>query len=157
MQTAINNMDIMGSLGGCTTLLTNEDEKSAPSQSHHVSCEDLLDFAVDKPPACTVVDECLKNGTTKRGHNSDEVRVMQKVLANEVHLEAEECVNILEGTSWDVHKAIKCIRLRQILRKHSVNLDCNWIEMLTKFNWNIRQASNYLIATHGLPEDTTEV
>lgn len=69
----------------------------------------------------------------------------------------DECMEILKGTDWDVHKAIKCIRLRETLKAHSINVDCDWVEMLAKFNWNIRQASNYLIATQGLPEDTTEV
>jgi len=78
-------------------------------------------------------------------------------LFRQVNLTAEECVEILEGTKWDVHRAIKCIRLRETLKSHSIRLECNWIEMLSKFNWNIRQASNYLIATQGLPEDTTEV
>lgn len=70
----------MAPLGdGSKSSLGNDDDKSAASRSHHVSCEDLLDFAVDKP-----VDECLKNGHARRGYNSDEVRVMQKVLAKEV-------------------------------------------------------------------------
>nr|XP_027203275.1 activated Cdc42 kinase-like [Dermatophagoides pteronyssinus] len=92
-----------------------------------------------------------------RNIDSDEVRVMQKVLSNEINLTAEECAKILDSTDWDIHKAIKCIRLRQQLRSHNINVDCDWSKMLTKFNWNIRQASNYLIATQGVPEDTTEV
>ena len=48
-------------------------------------------------------------------------------------------------------------RLRQQLRSHAIDVECDWAKMLAKFNWNIRQASNYLIATQGVPEDTTEV
>ena len=48
-------------------------------------------------------------------------------------------------------------RLQQQLRSHSIEAECDWALMLAKFNWNIRQASNYLIATQGVPEDTTEV
>lgn len=133
-------------------------ESKVTSQSHHVSCEDLLDFAVDRQIGADRPADSNGNGTSKtRGEDSDEVRVMQKVLANEVFLSPKECVDILEGCSWDIHKGIKCIRLRETLRSHSIKLECNWVEMLTRFNWNIRQASNYLIATHGLPEDTTEV
>lgn len=149
---------------------TKIQHKSSKAQltDHHVSCEDLLDFAVDKPIA--------KWPNSKgKGYDSDEVRVMQKVLANEasyslnyvkhliriinfqVQLSAHECMDILQCTQFDVHKAIKCIRLRETLKNHSIYLECNWVEMLSKFNWNIRQASNYLIATQGLPEDTTEV
>lgn len=43
-------------------------------QSHHVSCEDLLKFANTKPPSRT------------RGNDSDEVRIMSKVLGNEVSM-----------------------------------------------------------------------
>ncbi|CAG2119098.1 unnamed protein product [Medioppia subpectinata] len=96
-------------------------------------------------------------GAKKKGVDSDEVRVMQKVLANETNLSSEECAKILHSTDWDVHKAIKCIRLRQQLRTHSIEVDCDWAVMLAKFNWNIRQASNYLIATQGVPGDATEV
>ncbi|KAH9426503.1 hypothetical protein DERP_013685 [Dermatophagoides pteronyssinus] len=118
------------------------------------------------------IDDCNKSTTTTmpqpppkpptrrylhRNIDSDEVRVMQKVLSNEINLTAEECAKILDSTDWDIHKAIKCIRLRQQLRSHNINVDCDWSKMLTKFNWNIRQASNYLIATQGVPEDTTEV
>ncbi len=53
--------------------------------------------------------------------------------------------------------SMNCQRLRQQLRSHNIDVECNWAQMLAKFNWNIRQASNYLIATQGVPEDTTEV
>lgn len=46
-----------------------DDEKI---HSHHVSCEDLLKFANSKPPSRT------------RGNDSDEVRIMSKVLGKEV-------------------------------------------------------------------------
>lgn len=46
-----------------------EDEKVL---SHHVSCEDLLKFANSKPASRT------------RGNDSDEVRIMSKVLGKEV-------------------------------------------------------------------------
>lgn len=46
-----------------------EDDKI---HSHHVSCEDLLKFANSKPPSRT------------RGNDSDEVRIMSKVLGKEV-------------------------------------------------------------------------
>lgn len=90
--------------------------------------------------------------------DSDEVRVMQKVLQNEISLDPEECVDLLNRTDWDVHRAIKAVRLREALRTHRVTLsECDWIGTLRKFNWNVRQASNYLIATQGSSEGTTEV
>lgn len=75
----------------------------------------------------------------------------------QINLTPEECAQILDSTDWDIHRAIKCIRLRQQLRSHNIMVECDWSKMLSKFNWNIRQASNYLIATQGVPEDTTEV
>lgn len=108
----------------------------------------------DKDPANS---NSLIAQSTKRGVDCDEVRVMQKVLGNEANISDEECAQILSATEWDIHKAIKCVRLRQQLRSHNITVECNWAQMLAKFNWNIRHASNYLIATQGVPEDTTEV
>ena len=62
-----------------------------------------------------LTSETTKNSTNStingrlRSIDSDEVRVMQKVLAKEIELSAEECAKILHSTDWDVHKAIKCI------------------------------------------------
>ena len=71
---------------------------------------------------------------------------------------SEECVSVLNETDWDVHRGIKCIRLRELLKQHRVNIEStDWIGTLKKFNWNVRQASNYLIATQGSPEGSTEV
>ena len=111
-----------------------------------------------------------------KGVNSDEVRVMQKVLVNEVSLPSclvpsnltkcpsqvqlgsEECVELLNLTEWDVHRSIKCVRLREILKQHRVNIESvDWLCTLKKFNWNVRQTSNYLIATQGSSEGSTEV
>lgn len=43
----------------------------------HVSCEDLLDFAMDRPNS-------RRTQGPARGTQSDEVHIMQKVLKNEV-------------------------------------------------------------------------
>jgi hypothetical protein len=69
----------------------NDDSCSVPrSSDHHVSCEDLLDFAVDKPSPKPSLEH-LKE------HGSDAVRVMQKVLANEVNC---KLVNSVTATSY---------------------------------------------------------
>ncbi|XP_053202708.1 activated Cdc42 kinase-like [Panonychus citri] len=127
----------------------------SPLKSSSINCRvSSLDYsstsAVDKP-------SLLTRSLDSKEPDPDEVRVMQKVLANEIQLSTEECIRILRTTGCDIHKAVKCVRLRETLKNHSINIDCNWAEMLARFNWNIRQASNYLIATQGLPEDTTEV
>ena len=98
------------------------------------------------------------NNNSSRNPDLDEVRVMQKVLASEVSISSEECIELLSKTSWDVHRAIKCVRLKRMLSSHNVDLqDCDWIEKLKQFNWNVRQASNYLIATRGSSDGSTEV
>ena len=57
-----------------------------------------------------------------------------------------------------MHRGIKCIRLRELLKQHRVSLEStDWIATLKRFNWNVRQASNFLIATQGSSEGSTEV
>lgn len=51
---------------------SNSKSEEEKIHSHHVSCEDLLKFANSKPPSRT------------RGNDSDEVRIMSKVLGKEV-------------------------------------------------------------------------
>ncbi|XP_015790964.1 tyrosine-protein kinase PR2 isoform X1 [Tetranychus urticae] len=124
-----------------------------PIKTSSINCRvsplDYTTSAANKPSLVRTIDS--------KEPDPDEVRVMQKVLANEIQLSTEECIKILRTTGCDIHKAIKCVRLRETLKSHSIDIDCNWAEMLARFNWNMRQASNYLIATQGLPEDTTEV
>lgn len=66
-------------------------------------------------------------------------------------------MEVLNQTEWDVHRGIKCIRLREVLKQHRVNIESmDWVSTLKKFNWNVRQASNFLIATQA-SEGSTEV
>ncbi|XP_049886318.1 activated Cdc42 kinase-like isoform X3 [Pectinophora gossypiella] len=64
----------------------------------HVSVEDLLEFADQKP--------CGR----QRGVESDEVRIMSKVLKQQVT--PEECLEALELSDWNVHHAIKVMRVK---------------------------------------------
>nr|XP_042910859.1 activated Cdc42 kinase-like [Parasteatoda tepidariorum] len=114
----------------------------------HVSCEDLLEFALDKPNA-------RRTQGRSRGVDSDEVRIMQKVLAKEL-VTPEECISALNETDWDMHKAIKLMRLQCILTTHGIPTD-NIKQRLVKCSWDVRQAANYLLATHNVSEETTEV
>ncbi|XP_035218057.1 activated Cdc42 kinase-like [Stegodyphus dumicola] len=114
----------------------------------HVSCEDLLEFALDKPNA-------RRTQGRSQGIDSDEVRIMQKVLAKEL-VTPEECLVALNETDWDMHKAIKYMRLQCILNSHMIPLQ-NLKQTLVKCSWDVRQAANYLLATHNVNEDTTEV
>lgn len=51
----------------------------------HVSCEDLLDFAMDRPNS-------RRTQGPARGTQSDEVHIMQKVLKNEVRM--SDCLTL---------------------------------------------------------------
>ncbi|CAH0745928.1 unnamed protein product [Diatraea saccharalis] len=75
-----------------------EEETLVRDCSDHVSVEDLLEFADQKP--------CGR----QRGVESDEVRIMSKVLKQQVT--PEECLEALELSNWNVHQAIKVIRVR---------------------------------------------
>ncbi|XP_049796117.1 uncharacterized protein LOC126212752 [Schistocerca nitens] len=73
---------------------------------HAVSCEDLLEFASPRTAG------------PRRGADSDEVRIMRKVLGPEAAGPAELCVSALEAAGWDVHRAIKLRRLHALLLHH---------------------------------------
>lgn len=98
------------------SLETNNLMKNSPDR---VSVEDLLEFADQKP--------CGR----QRGTDSDEVRIMCKVLNQQVSPEA--CLLALDCTSWNVHRAIKVAKLKLMgldsptLHECSVALDgCEW-------------------------------
>lgn len=54
------------------------EQNSSKVQSHHVSCEDLLEFADAKP------------SSRARGNESDEVRIMSKVLGKDVCIQPKK-------------------------------------------------------------------
>lgn len=100
---------------------------SALQHSNSVSCEDLLEFSDQKPKG------------RERGVESDEVRIMTKVLGTTVSLvdyksvannistcshvmqnhvwqaRPAQFIEALDFIDWDVHKAIKLIKLRSTL------------------------------------------
>lgn len=61
------------------TLTTNHNSQYGNSEARSVSCEDLLDFACDTPSA-------RRTAGPARGSESDEVRIMRKVLGEEVRM-----------------------------------------------------------------------
>ncbi|KPJ09027.1 Tyrosine-protein kinase PR2 [Papilio machaon] len=77
----------------------------------YVSVEDLLEFADQKP--------CGR----QRGVESDEVRIMNKVLKQQTT--PEECLEALELSDWNVHQAIKVIMVKLSVNTSQVTLeDC---------------------------------
>lgn len=67
-----------------------------------------------------------------------------------------ECLIALNETDWDMHRAIKYMKLQCILNSHMIPIK-NLKQTLVKCSWDVRQAANYLLATHNVGEDTTEV
>ncbi|XP_069700490.1 activated Cdc42 kinase-like isoform X2 [Periplaneta americana] len=119
--------------------------------SDHVSCEDLLEFACDTPNA-------RRTQGKARGVDSDEVRIMGKVLGTEVS--AECCVSALNISNWDVHRAIKLARLHNLLQATADNVDvnidfaaCN--EALETCSWDVARAASWVLAQE--QGDTTQV
>ncbi|CAH1969067.1 unnamed protein product [Acanthoscelides obtectus] len=111
----------------------NEDEKI---HSHHVSCEDLLKFANSKPPSRT------------RGNDSDEVRIMSKVLGKDVS--TEKCLQALDQSDWDMMKAIKILKLQNVV---SADLQACF-NALENSMWDITKAAQWMLQQDG---DVTQV
>ncbi|XP_074655851.1 activated Cdc42 kinase-like isoform X2 [Tubulanus polymorphus] len=88
------------------------------------SYEDLVDFSLDK------------------NDQTDEVRLMQRVLGNEVT--DDECVYALNETKWNVHNAIKFIKLHQLYKLGIADiLRCK--QALMECSWNVPDAAELLI------------
>lgn len=114
-------------------------------QSDHVSCEDLLEFACDGPNA-------RRTRGPRNGKQSDEVRIMMKVLHE--HSTPESCIAALNVTDWDVLAAIKLERLQGLLKKENnfVGLqDCK--VMLSQCGGDVVKAAALLRST----DDTAAV
>ncbi|XP_022832888.1 tyrosine-protein kinase PR2 isoform X2 [Spodoptera litura] len=104
--------------------------KLAKESKDHVSVEDLLEFADQKP--------CGR----QRGVESDEVRIMSKVLKDEASQEL--CLEALELSGWNVHNAIKLVRV-----KVSVGTDVSFDkchEQLQKTNGDIVKAVSMMVS-----------
>lgn len=114
-------------------------------QSDHVSCEDLLEFACDGP-------NTRRTRGPRNGEQSDEVRIMLKVLHEQST--PESCIAALNVTEWDVLAAIKLERLQVLLKKENnfVGLeDCK--VMLNQCGGDVVKAAALLRST----EDTAAV
>ncbi|XP_039446960.1 activated Cdc42 kinase-like isoform X3 [Culex pipiens pallens] len=99
---------------------------------NYVSCEDLLEFA-EKPKG------------RARGLESDEVRIMSKVLGK--NTQPEQCLVTLDFIEWDIHKAIKLCKLQNILASFNLSLqECR--EALQSYDWDLHTTALKLKAHH---------
>ncbi|XP_011291095.1 activated Cdc42 kinase-like [Musca domestica] len=99
------------------------------NDSNSVSCEDLLEFSDKKPKG------------HERGVDSDEVRIMMKVLGKDSS--PERCLKSLEFIEWDVHKAIKIIKLQNILKDIQLTMS-ETVEYLLKYDWDLHTTARRL-------------
>ncbi|KAJ3654312.1 hypothetical protein Zmor_013508 [Zophobas morio] len=106
-------------------------EDESKLSSHHVSCEDLLKFANAKPSSRT------------RGIDSDEVRIMLKVLGKDVS--KEKCVEALDHCEWEVMKAIKVVKLQNMVSAE-MNTCCNALE---SSSWDVAKAAQWILQQDG--------
>ncbi|KAH0549181.1 hypothetical protein KQX54_006794, partial [Cotesia glomerata] len=100
---------------GNVSKIQETDDRSARGsdlyrQSDHVSCEDLLEFACDRP-------NVRRTRGPHNGAQSDEVRIMLKVLQDQST--PESCVTALNVANWDILAAIKLERLQALLKKEN--------------------------------------
>jgi activated CDC42 kinase 1 len=106
-------------------------EDEGKLSSHHVSCEDLLKFANAKPSSRT------------RGIDSDEVRIMLKVLGKDVS--KEKCVEALDQCEWEVMKAIKIVKLQNMVSAE-MGTCCN---ALDNSAWDVAKAAQWILQQDG--------
>ncbi|XP_068084368.1 activated Cdc42 kinase-like [Anabrus simplex] len=124
------------------------DDRAMIRHDDHVSCEDLLEFACDTP-------NTKRTQGKAHGVESDEVRIMGKVLGLEVS--AECCVAALNASDWDVHRAIKLARLHSLLES-TMDAPNDWDtcnEALESCGWDVGRAAGWVLAQG--QGDTTQV
>lgn len=86
----------------------------------HVSCEDLQGFGKSKRKSrggselsdevTTIKSHCSPVGLSDGNTDPVQVRIMQKVLGK-----SEGCLSALGMTDWNVHHAIKLVKLRSLV------------------------------------------
>ncbi|XP_022249721.1 uncharacterized protein LOC106466063 isoform X1 [Limulus polyphemus] len=123
---------------------------SVTSYEGKVSSKDELTVARSDPLRISRMQEGLIKET-----DSDEVRIIQKVLA-ENNVTPEECVIALKETDWDVHKAVKVLQLQCTVNIHNLEVE-DFKQTLIHCNWNVQHAADFLLARYIAGEDTTEL
>lgn len=99
----------------------------------HVSCEDLLEFSPREE----------RGKGHKRGVDSDEVRIMSKVLGG-VTTDKVGCLQALDLTDWNVHRAIKIVKLKALVHKAGVK-DNEMKIALINHEWDVAKAAGEIM------------
>ncbi|XP_033250687.1 activated Cdc42 kinase-like [Drosophila miranda] len=123
----------IGDTGGSSKPQTEAEYFAATAarlaDSNSVSCEDLLEFSDKKPKGC------------ERGVDSDEVRIMVKVLGKDST--PNRCLGALEFINWDVHKSIKLIKLQNLVSEANLSLEASF-EALLQYEWDLHTTAHKL-------------
>jgi len=82
------------------------------------------------------------NTRERRGVDSDEVRIMSKVLGG-VSCDKEDCLAALKITDWNVHKAIKMVKCRGLVMNPGVT-DSELKISLMNADWDVIRAASLL-------------
>jgi len=75
----------------------------------------------------------------RRGVDSDEVRIMSKVLGG-VSCDRNDCLSALNITDWNVHKAIKIVKLKGLLQKPGLTHSEIKISLMNS-DWDVARAA----------------
>lgn len=113
-------------------------EETMRRHDDHVSCEDLLEFST-------------KSQSKSRGQDSDEVRLMSKVLGKE--MTSENCLKALNATDWDVYSAIKLAKLQNILKNSGiVHPVSSCLDALLSSEGDVAKAASVLLTQEPPPD-----
>nr|XP_017092487.2 activated Cdc42 kinase-like isoform X2 [Drosophila bipectinata] len=143
VRASVNMAMSRNSIGGETSLPTQPVATAKPqteaeyfaataarlADSNSVSCEDLLEFSDKKPKGC------------ERGVDSDEVRIMVKVLGKDST--PTRCLGALEFINWDVHKSIKLIKLQNLVSEANLSL-ADSFAALQQHEWDLHTTAHKL-------------
>ncbi|XP_041986932.1 activated Cdc42 kinase-like [Aricia agestis] len=105
--------------------------RKTSDRREHVSVEDLLEFADHKPTS------------QERGVESDEVRIMCKVLNNQVS--PELCLEALKSCGWNIHSAIKLSRVKMAIFGKAEATDKQCLEILEQAAGDCAKAAALII------------
>ncbi len=101
------------------------------NQDHAVSGDDLENAG----------DRGKKKSIRDKG-SSDSVRIMQKVLGG---CGADSCLYALDATDWDIHRAIKLVKLRNLVKAPGILTDSDLRVALQTRDWDVAKAASVLM------------
>ncbi len=72
----------------------------------------------------------------------DEVRIMLKVMGRNAH--AEDCLSALNLTNWNIHQAIKLVKLKQLIKADTIS-DEEMLVALESEAWEVAKAASLIM------------